>query len=325
MKAGTSESAAGGRGHLSRGVSTPSATAGLPGGAGSDADTPAAFALDACRHHLKRRLASPLRGLFHELTGLRLHAWWSPPAARVRPGELLRLCPRAHERPAGKLPARCEACLRKQWQRACEHQKMHKRFTGRCGSLNYCACLNIQGLRLLSLVVQQPPPLSRAGWRAFIRAISLARLLVHDLEATLKAERSESAGPRAGLPPGSGCLPEARLRPAGKHSRQRVEVMLGYIQEHYSDPLQLSDLAAAVGLNASYVSDLFSTTLGVTFHHYLEELRVAKAKELLRDPRKQVCEVARAVGYTSPNHFRSVFSARVGRPPSAWRYAASAR
>lgn len=91
--------------------------------------------------------------------------------------------------------------------------------------------------------------------------------------------------------------------------------MLHYINEHYSHPMQLADLVAALDLNPAYVSDLFSTTVGVTFHHYPEELRLAKAKELLQDPRKRVCEVARAVGYTNPNHFRDVFSAS----PSAWR------
>lgn len=74
-----------------------------------------------------------------------------------------------------------------------------------------------------------------------------------------------------------------------------------------------------MNLNGSYVSSLFSTTLGVTFHHYLEEFRLARAKDLLRDPVKRVSEVAYAVGYSNPNHFRNVFTTRVGLPPSAWR------
>ena len=78
-----------------------------------------------------------------------------------------------------------------------------------------------------------------------------------------------------------------------------------------------------MNLNAAYVSDLFSTTTGVTFHHYLEELRLARAKHMLRDPTRRVCEVAIAVGYTNPNHFRNVFHTRVGLSPSAWRQASS--
>jgi YesN/AraC family two-component response regulator len=95
--------------------------------------------------------------------------------------------------------------------------------------------------------------------------------------------------------------------------------MLNYIHEHYSHPVELHDLAAAMNLNASYVSSLFSTTLGVTFHRYLEEFRLAQAQDLLRDPAKRVSEVAYAVGYSNPGHFRNVFTTRVGIPPSAWR------
>jgi AraC-like DNA-binding protein len=95
--------------------------------------------------------------------------------------------------------------------------------------------------------------------------------------------------------------------------------MLDYIHEHYSHPIDLHDLAAAMNLNASYVSSLFSTTLGVTFHRYLEEFRLAQAEDLLRDPAKRVSEVAYAVGYSNPGHFRNVFTTRVGIPPSAWR------
>ena len=61
------------------------------------------------------------------------------------------------------------------------------------------------------------------------------------------------------------------------------------------------------------------TTHGVTFHHYLEEFRLARAKDLLRDPVKRVSEVAYSVGYSNPNHFRNVFTTQMGLPPSAWR------
>ena len=83
--------------------------------------------------------------------------------------------------------------------------------------------------------------------------------------------------------------------------------------------MQLGDLAVAMNMNGAYLCKLFSTTTDVTFHHYLEQLRLAKAKELLHDPVNRVCEVACAVGYVNPNHFREVFKAYVGTSPSAWR------
>ena len=95
--------------------------------------------------------------------------------------------------------------------------------------------------------------------------------------------------------------------------------MLDYIHGQYSQPLQLADLATALNMSVAYVSHLFSMTVGVTFHVYLEQLRLTKAKELLRDPLNRIGEVAYAVGYTNPDHFRKVFRTHVGVSPGTWR------
>ena len=212
--------------------------------------------------------------------------------------------------------------MRKRWQPACDNQKTGRRFAGLCGSINYCACLKVLDLRLLTLLLQQTPPVSGANKRAFMHAVHLVRLIVHDLEATLKAETGENAGPPPGLSQDRLAISEVRAQETpGTHTQQIVRRMLDFIHENYSRPMQLSDLAAALEMNAAYLCCLFSTTVGKTFHHYLEDLRLAKARDLLRDPLKRVCEVACAVGYTNPNHFRDIFRSRVGISPSAWRQA----
>jgi YesN/AraC family two-component response regulator len=129
---------------------------------------------------------------------------------------------------------------------------------------------------------------------------------------------AQQVGPTTFMPKPS--IPETCKKPIGSRRRQQlVQWMLDYIHEHYSRPMQLGDLAAAMNMNAAYLSDLFSTNTGVTFHHYLEELRLAKAKDLLRDPLRRVSEVAYATGYADPDYFRRAFKARVGVAPSAWR------
>jgi len=95
--------------------------------------------------------------------------------------------------------------------------------------------------------------------------------------------------------------------------------MLDYAQEHYHLPIQFDDVAAALGRSPCYLCDLFSKTVGQSFHHYLDELRLARAKELLADPRLSICEVAYAVGYTDANYFRQAFKTHTGCPPTEWR------
>jgi AraC-like DNA-binding protein len=85
--------------------------------------------------------------------------------------------------------------------------------------------------------------------------------------------------------------------------------------------MALKEVAAHLGMNANYLSGLFHRATGTTFHRYLHAVRMSKAEELLRDPRARVCEVATAVGYLSPNHFRSVFKACEKLSPSAWTLA----
>lgn len=98
-----------------------------------------------------------------------------------------------------------------------------------------------------------------------------------------------------------------------------VRLALDYIHAHYHRPIQRSDVAAFVRMNPTYFSTMFAEVIGITFRKYLEEFRLAKARELLTDYRKEINEVAGAVGYSCSNRFRDVFKANTGLSPSAWR------
>jgi two-component system response regulator YesN len=166
--------------------------------------------------------------------------------------------------------------------------------------------------------------------------MALARLIVHDLESAAQARmarsglenalrrldntQAEATRLRGELRHRLSGLSESTLQAGlGSHAQKLVEAMLDYVYQHCHRPISLDDLASAMKMNASYLSALFSQTTGVTFHHFLEEVRLSKAKELLRDPRNRVGEVARAAGYASPDSFRHAFKADEGLSPEAWR------
>jgi AraC-like DNA-binding protein len=115
-------------------------------------------------------------------------------------------------------------------------------------------------------------------------------------------------------------VPEETTPPAaGDGARQTVERMLAYVHEHYQKPMSLGQLAQALGRNASRLSTVFSHTTGVPFHAYLDELRLAKAKQLLRDAGRSIVQVACETGYASDDWFRHAFKAHTGLSPGAWR------
>jgi AraC-like DNA-binding protein len=103
------------------------------------------------------------------------------------------------------------------------------------------------------------------------------------------------------------------------HPDQLVHHLLEFIEQDYRKPITLQQCAGRLGMNASYLSDLFSRGVGVPFKAYLIERRLEKAKELLGDPAHTVSAVAYAVGYASEDRFRFAFRKATGLCPRLWR------
>ena len=62
---------------------------------------------------------------------------------------------------------------------------------------------------------------------------------------------------------------------------RHVRAALRYISAHFSEDIQLDDLAAAVGLNPAYLSGLLKNKTGMTYSEHLLKARMERAKELL--------------------------------------------
>jgi AraC-like DNA-binding protein len=341
------------------------------------------FAFKECQDLFQTRLTEPLLRLIAQLTGLRLRILWHGPLDFQGLGERPVLCPRARQRTGanGLQPKRCEFCLRRRWKFTLSPTNQGRRFIGQCGITNFCACLQVDKVCPLTLVLQaavaprSPSPhsvrqgssnshfagltafgvhpsgclppvntlkrghqtrLESVSPAAFHHAMALARLILHDLESTAQARMAssglenalrrlnktqiEAACLRGELRHRLPGLPESTVQPGlGSHAQKLVEAMLDFVHHHYHRPISLDDLASAMRMNGSYLSALFSQTTGVTFHQFLEEVRLSKAKALLRDPRNRVGEVACAAGYASPDAFRHAFKAHEGLSPEAWR------
>jgi two-component system response regulator YesN len=90
---------------------------------------------------------------------------------------------------------------------------------------------------------------------------------------------------------------------------------MDYIQEHYTEPIQLHDAAESTQVSDAYLSRLFSEHLRVNFIDYLTDLRLEAAEKLLREPGRTVKEIAYAVGYQDPNYFSKIFKKNTGISP----------
>lgn len=105
---------------------------------------------------------------------------------------------------------------------------------------------------------------------------------------------------------------------AGRTSGNRyVRRALETIRDRHADPaLALGALARETGISADHLSRLFRAELGKSPKQYLADLRINRARSLLRQGSMSVKEVAHATGFRDPLYFSRLFRARVGLPPS---------
>lgn len=93
-----------------------------------------------------------------------------------------------------------------------------------------------------------------------------------------------------------------------------------YIEAHYPDPnLSLNDVANEVNFSPSHFSVVFSREMGLTFKDYLINIRMEKAKELLRTTPLKSFEISSQIGYNDPHYFSYVFKKHTNLSPKQFR------
>lgn len=93
-----------------------------------------------------------------------------------------------------------------------------------------------------------------------------------------------------------------------------------YLADHYDDAeLTLFQVAEHVGLSEKYFTNRFTKETGETFSNYLTQLRIQKAKELLRTTTFKSYEIGEMVGYRNAEHFTRMFKKEAGCTPAQYR------
>lgn len=98
-----------------------------------------------------------------------------------------------------------------------------------------------------------------------------------------------------------------------------MQTALAYIHENYNKNIQLEDVAEQVYLSSAYFGILFKKETGENFSSYLTNLRMEKAKELLKQIDQNISEIAYQVGYANKRYFSRIFKKNVGVTPQEFR------
>ena len=91
-----------------------------------------------------------------------------------------------------------------------------------------------------------------------------------------------------------------------------------FIESHLNEDLSLVRLAEQVYLNPSYLSRFYKLSTGMNLSHYIDSVRIEKAKQLLKSENYKIYEVAKDVGYDTPASFTRFFKKIVGISPQEY-------
>lgn len=100
---------------------------------------------------------------------------------------------------------------------------------------------------------------------------------------------------------------------------RNLKQTLGYIEEHLSQDLSLSQLASLSGISSSHFKTLFRESVGIPVHQYVIQRRLDRAKDLLMVGRLSIAEIALETGFSHQSHLARHLRRSSGLSPRAMK------
>ncbi|WP_010272691.1 response regulator transcription factor [Paenibacillus senegalensis] len=112
---------------------------------------------------------------------------------------------------------------------------------------------------------------------------------------------------------------------AGSSGKRLVSQIEKYLNQHYASKISLEQVATDFHVNKNYLCHLFKETTGLTFTHYLNSLRIEKAKQLLLHSSDTLSDISDKVGYSDFRYFSRVFKRVTQMSPTRFKSEHTAR
>jgi len=92
-----------------------------------------------------------------------------------------------------------------------------------------------------------------------------------------------------------------------------------YVEQSYSGPIPLEKAAGIAALESSYFSTYFRAKVGITFTDWLRQVRIRKAKKLMKASDFSITEVAYEVGFGDLRTFERAFKKHTRMTPREFK------
>lgn len=98
-----------------------------------------------------------------------------------------------------------------------------------------------------------------------------------------------------------------------------IEMVIDYIERHLNGKIDLETVARAVNYSKYHLHRMFTETVGLTIHDYVQRRQLTEAAKLLVFSDKPIIEIAFICGYESQQSFTTAFTAMYKTSPAYYR------
>lgn len=91
-----------------------------------------------------------------------------------------------------------------------------------------------------------------------------------------------------------------------------------YLERHVADNVTMEELCREFSVSKSTLQKLFQNRVGYGVSRYYQELKISRAKILMREKRHNFTEIAQMLGYSSVHYFSRHFKQIAGMTPSEY-------
>lgn len=106
---------------------------------------------------------------------------------------------------------------------------------------------------------------------------------------------------------------------ASSHKNTIVNECERYIEENFHKGITVTDIAEHVGTSISYLSRIYKEATGEKILNRLNQMRIEKAKDYLKNTDKKIYEIADALGFENTTYFSYFFKKYTGVSPKDFK------
>ena len=106
--------------------------------------------------------------------------------------------------------------------------------------------------------------------------------------------------------------------PPNNRSHSATLRIIQYIDEHYSEHINLGTLCQEMNFSLPYISMRFREDMGISFQKYLQKVRIEQSCRLLAETNEKITHIAHNVGYEDIKFFGKVFRDVMNMSPRAY-------